>query len=421
VGRKLFLAALALSAALAAGLPAALASSKASASRSADPGVTGTLIRIGGTFPLSGPASRYAAIPLGMKAYFSYINARPGPDGKRGVYGRQISFKFLDDASNPARALPLTRQLVERDKVFAIVGTFGTEQNLAIRDYLNQQKVPHTLVSAGARTWGRDYRQFPYTSGWQPDHVSEGSIYGRHIVETRPNAKIGILYENDDYGRDYVEGLELGLGSKKDLIVDRQAVEATAIDARPELARLRSAGADTFLIFTRPTIALDSFVTANALGWRPQIYLSSIAAMDASLETARQRAPEAVNGTISTTYLKDPASPAWDIDPGMRLFKRLMARYYPKGSTKDQLLLYGMAKAHTFVELLEAAGRNPTRRSLLSAVQQLNAANPFLLPGIRVKTSTTDRFPIEEQKLVRYQDGSWREFGELRSGRTAER
>ncbi len=194
----------------------------------AETGITPKLVTIGGTFPLTGPASGYAPIPVAMKAYFSYINSRKGADGKRGVFGRQILFNYLDDGYNPANSVQLTRQLVEQNKVFAVVGSLGTEVNLAIRPYLNSKKVPQLLNATGATTWGRDWKQFPWTTGWQPDYELEGKVYGQAIARNSPNAKIAVLYQNDDYGKDYLRGLEAGLGAKTSNIVGKEAYEVTA-------------------------------------------------------------------------------------------------------------------------------------------------------------------------------------------------
>ncbi len=230
--RRFMLTALALVAAL--GVTASTAT--------AETGVTAKTVTIGGTFPLTGPASGYAPIPVAMKAYFSYINSRKGSDGKRGVFGRQIVFNYLDDGYNPANSVQLTRQLVEQSKVFAVVGSLGTEVNLAIRPYLNSKKVPHLLNATGATTWGRDWKQYPWTTGWQPDYELEAKIYGQAIARNSPNAKIAVLYQNDDYGKDYLRGLEAGLGAKTSNIVGKEAYEVTAPDVKSQIAKLRATG-----------------------------------------------------------------------------------------------------------------------------------------------------------------------------------
>ncbi len=420
MGKKLLLVG-AMLASLTVALPGAFGKTAAPASTAGgEPGLTDRIITIGGTFPLSGPASRYATIPAGMRAYFSYINASRGrPDRRRGVYGRQIQFKFVDDQYNPAQTVQSTRQLVEQDRVFATVGALGTEQQQAVRQYMNQRKVPQLLVSTGASTWGRDYKSSPYTFGWQPDYVSEGRLYGQHIRATRPNAKIGILFQNDDYGKDYIEGLEQGLGDRKDQIIQRQGVEVTAADSRSQVAQLRQAGVDTWAVFVTPTLTIGALLVADALNWRPQIYLNSVSAVDSFMTVVTQRGgADAAEGLISTQYTKDPANPKWVNDAGMQLFKRLMAKYYPSGNINDGLALYGMAKAHTFVQILQGAGAKPTRASVLRSAARLNTTNnPFLLPGVRVRSTETDRFLISQQTLTRFTGGIFQEFGRLTEGR----
>ena len=370
-------------------------------------GVTAKSITIGGTFPLTGPASLYATIPPAMKAYFSYINARRGPDGKRGVYGRQIIFKYYDDGYNPANSVTLTRQLVEQDNVFAVVGSLGTEVNLAIRPYLNSKKVPHMLVSTGATTWGSDWKQFPWTTGWQPAYQFEGKVYGQSIARNSPNAKIAVIYQNDDYGKDYIAGLEEGLGGKVSNIVAKEPFEVTAPNVSSQIAKLRASGATVFVIFATPTKTIQSYATAAALKWSPAVvYTNSVSATDAFLTIAKTNgAGELVNKTFTTQYAKDPANPSWNNDPAMKLYNQVMAKYYPKGKATDALNFYGVGTAEAFVELLYAAGKNPTRASLMNAFRTWNQKNPFLLPGVKQQNSATNQFPISCTRLIKYTDG----------------
>ena len=229
-------------------------------------------IKIGGTFPLTGPASSYAPIPQSMKAYFSYINARRGPDGKRGVYGRQIIFNYYDDGYNPVNSVQLQRKLIQEDKVFAVVGTLGTEVNQAVQPLLNAAKVPHVLVSTGASEFGKDYAKYPWTIGWQPDYVAEGRLYGTDIRKNKPNAKIAILYQNDSYGKDYVNGFKSALGTAK---VKSQVIAEQAYDLvggttpASQLARLKASGADTLMIFVTPTPTIQSYAILRAIAWKP--------------------------------------------------------------------------------------------------------------------------------------------------------
>jgi branched-chain amino acid transport system substrate-binding protein len=384
----------------------------------ATPGVTAKIVSIGGTFPFSGPASSYAPIPVGMKAYFSYVNAKK-TNGKRGVFGRQIKFNAVDDGYNPAQTVQKTKQLVEQDHVFALVGGLGTEPQEAVTAYANQQKVPQIYVSTGATEWGaRDkHGGHPWTIGWQPDYQAEGAIYGRYIVKNLSNAKIGIIYQNDSYGRDYINGLQAGLGSHKNQIVSQQGFEVTDTSVTNQVIALRRAGVDTVMIFGTPTPTIRTYATMAAVGWKPQnIFLNSVSATDAFMAIAVARAGAAeVNGSISTYYTKDPANPSWANDAGMKLYKSIMAKYAPSNArVTDGLYIYGMAKAYTFVQALRAAGPNPTRAGLMKAVLNMNdKSNPFLLPGVVTKTGERDYFPISQQQLIRFNNGTWNPMGQV--------
>jgi branched-chain amino acid transport system substrate-binding protein len=375
----------------------------------ATPGVSPRLITIGGTFPLTGPASLYAPIPAAMKAYFSYVNARRGPDGKRGVLGRQIDFRYYDDAYNPANTVQLTRKLVEQDGVFAVVGTLGTTPNLAIRPYLNEGKVPQLLVATGATTWGRDWKQYPWTTGWQPSYQLEGNIYGQSIARNSPKAKIAVLYQNDDYGKDYLTGLKAGLGAKAGNIVDAEAYEPTATDVKSQIAQLRASGATVFCIFATPKFAIQSYAIAKALGWAPPvIYTNSVAATAYFLGLAQKSGGgDLVNRTLTVQFAKDPASARWAGDPAMVLYRKVLARYAPQLNATDYNNYYGVAAAEAFVELLTAAGPNPTREGILKAYRSWDQQNPFLIPGNRQHTDATNQFPITGEVIVKFTDGAF--------------
>jgi branched-chain amino acid transport system substrate-binding protein len=413
--RKFIASAVVLVAALALTVPGALGGAGQT------PGVTAKTITIGGTFPLTGPVASYAPIALGMKAYFAYINARRGPDGKRGVMGRQIVWKIYDDAYNPANTVQLTRRLVEQDKVFATVGQLGTEHNLAVRAYLNQQKVPHTLVSTGASYWGTQYKEFPWTIGWQPDYIAEGRIYGLHIKANHNGKKIAVLYQNDDYGKDYLYGLRAALGKAyaDANIVAQEAYEATATSVASQIVRIRASGATILVLLSTPPSTIRAYATAKALGYNPeQIYLNSVSATAAFLNIAVGAAGAAfVNGSISVAYLKDPASPTWNNDAAMKQYRTIMAKYAPSANANDPLYLYGVAKAETFVQALYKAGKNPTRAGLMAALLSLNSDNRFALPGVKQKTSKTDHWVISQMQLERYTHPDWVRFGQLIEGR----
>jgi branched-chain amino acid transport system substrate-binding protein len=372
-------------------------------------GVTAKTITIGGTFPLSGPASLYATIPQAMAAYFSYINARRGPDGKRGVYGRQIVWKYQDDQYSPPQAVQLTRGLVEQTGVFAIVGSLGTEVNLATRPYLNSKKVPQMLVATGATTWGADWKKYPWTTGWQPAYQLEGKFYGQSIARNSPNGKIGVLYQNDDYGKDYLTGLKTGLGGKSSNIVDEEPFDVTVTSVAQQIAKLKASGATIFVIFATPTQTIRAYATANALKWSPVvIYTNSVSATDTFLTLAKANGGgDLPDRTLTVQYAKDPANPSWDNDAGMKLYKSVMAKYYPKGRVTDALNLYGVAVAEAFVELLYKSGKNPTRASLMKAFRTWNQANPFLLPGVKQRTGATGQFPIKCERFIKFTNGTF--------------
>jgi branched-chain amino acid transport system substrate-binding protein len=401
---------------LAAALVVALGIGASSATSAAtETGVTARTVTIGGTFPLTGPASLYAPIPAAMKAYFSYINARKGPDGKRGVYGRQIVFKYYDDGYNPANSVQLTRKLVEEDKVFALVGTLGTAVNESIRPYVNARKVPQMLVSTGASVFA-DASKYPWTGGWQPAYDYEARIFGQAIAHNSPNAKIAVLYQNDDFGAELLNGLKTGLGGKASNIVASESHEVTAPDVRAQIAKLRASGASILVIFTTPKFAIQSYAIANALRWSPAvIYTTSVSATDTFLTLAKSSGGgDLPNKTYTVQYAKDPASPAWDNDAGMKLYKSVMAKYLPSGRVTDGLNLYGVATAHAFVQLLYSAGKNPTRASLMKAYRSWNEPNPFLLPGNRQKTGGADQLPLQCEKIVKFTDGTFQPVSKLK-------
>lgn len=397
----------------------ALGATKTSGSEAATPGVTKTTVTIGGTFPLTGPASLYGPIPKGMAAYFSFINARKGPDGKRGVYGRQIVWKYYDDAYNPANSVQLTNQLILQDKVFAVVGSLGTEVNQAIRPILNQRKIPQILVSTGASFWGLQYKDFPWTIGWQPDYIAEGIAYGKWIRANAPNAKIAAFYQNDDYGKDYLKGLKIGLGAKKTLIVSEQSYEVTDASFGAQIARQKATGADTWVLLTTPSPTAKAIITAKALNWKPDtLVINSVSNVDSVMNAAAARAgADFVAGAVSSAYLKNPTNPKYASDAAVRTYRNIMARYGGGADANNTFHYYGVAKAYDVVKLLYLAGKNPTRESLIKATQKMNWINPYTIKGIKVKTGKTDRFPISQMKLIRFQNGSWTEFGGLIKGR----
>ena len=411
--RKLALALPVLALVLALGAGAALAGSARS---QADPGVTETSILLGTTSPLSGSASAYASVARGANAYFEYVNS------KGGVLGRKITNTIVDDAYNPAQTVQLTRQLVEQDKVFAIFNTIGTEHNLAIRDYLNAGKVPQVFAASGSTTLGRDAAQYPSSIGFQPSYQAEGWVYGKYLARTRPGAKVAVLFQDDDYGTDLLGGLKKGLQRSKVKVVAAEPYSATSADVQSQVAKLKASGADTFAIFAVGKFAIQAYVYANKLGWRPKLVINNIVSSAANVMAIASEGGtnKVVPASISGVFLKDPTDPKWKNDAGIKLYRQILKRYAPGANANDPYHVYGMAAAYTFVEALKKAGKTPTREGLVKAVASLNITkNPFMIPGIFIKTGPNDRFPIEQMLLQRWQKTSWRSFGGLWGYRSA--
>jgi len=378
------------------------------ASGASTPGVTSTEVVIGGTTPLTGSASAYQSVARGAAAYFKYANS------KGGVNKRKIKYIYKDDGYDPARTSEQTRELVQQDKVFAIFNSLGTEQNQATRPYLNAIKVPQLFVASGATTWGTDYKQYPWTIGYQPNYRAEGTIYGRYVAKTSPKARVGVLYQNDDYGKDLLKGLTNGLGSKAKLIVAKQNYDVTDPDVQSQVARLKSARVNTLMLFATPKFAIQTYVYARRLGWKPKVYVNAVSSAANIMGIATNgTSKKQTEGSLSIVFLKDPTDPRWAKDPGIGLYRSIMKRF-KGGPIKDVYAVYGMSAAHTFVETLKKAGKNPTRDSLMKAALRLNIKNdPFLLPGVTVKTSATDHFPLDQARLERYHNGHWVVFGGL--------
>jgi branched-chain amino acid transport system substrate-binding protein len=389
-----------------AGVTAAFAQT---ASRAADPGVTPTSILLGGTTPLSGVASAYSAVARGAKAYFDYANA------KGGVLGRKIDYRYVDDAYNPANTVQATRRLVEQDKVFAIFNSLGTEHNLAIREYLNAVKVPQLFVASGDTSFGADAAKYPYTIGFQPSYQAEGWVLGRYVARAQPKARIAVIAQNDSYGRDLLLGLKRGLAGAKAKVVAAQNYEVTSPDVGSQIAKLKSSGADTLAVFATPQFAIQSYVFANKLGWRPFVLTNAVASaaniMVLASEGGKNRV---VNGSVSVVFVKDPTDPKWQKDAAVKLYRQIMATYAKGANANDVYHVYGMAVAFAAVETLKKAGKNLTRASLVKAVDNLKITNdPFLLPGVAIKTGPGDHFPLNQMFLQRWSNGGWKQFGSL--------
>jgi branched-chain amino acid transport system substrate-binding protein len=393
---------------LLAGAMGALALATAATGAASETGVTSSQVLIGGTTPLSGNASAYQSVAKGAAAYFRWVNAHGG------VNKRKIKYVYKDDGYDPSRTADKTRELVQQDKVFAIFNSLGTEQNLATRAYLNALKIPQLFVASGATTFGKDHKQYPWTIGYQPNYRAEGTIYGRYVAKTSPKARIGVLYQNDDYGKDLLAGLRNGLGKKAKLIRSRQSYDVTDDQVQSQVARLKAAKVNTVMLFATPKFAIQMYVYAQKLGWRPRVYVNAVssAANIMGLATAGTSKKQ-TEGSISIVFLKDPTDPKWKQDSGSRLYRAIMKKH-KGGNPNDVYAVYGMSAAHTFVAALKKAGKNPTRGSIMRAAASLNIKNdPFLLPGMTVRTTRSDRFPLDQAKLQRYHSGHWVSFGGL--------
>jgi len=383
--------------------------------RAADPGVTDTEIVLGGTHPYSGPASAYGNIGKGIGAYFSYVNDHGG------VNGRKIKYIDKDDGYSPPQAVQLVHQMVEQDKVFAIFDTLGTAVNTAIRPYLNQQGIPHMFVATGATTWGKDAKQFPWTIGWQPDYQSEAILYAQDILTNHPKAKIGVLYQNDDYGEDYNVGLKRGLGKHENMIVKMASYETTDPSVGSQIATLKASGADTFMIFATPKFAIQAMVLAAQQSWHPVIYLNNVSAAVPFMNAASKAGgASAVAGVISTIYLKDPANHArYAGDAGMKWYNEIMTKYLPSADKDDGNFLYGVAIGYTMVDVLKRAGKDLTRKKVMDIASNfVEKDNPLAYPGVVIRTSPSSRFPITQMIAAKWLGTDWSPMGILVDTRT---
>ena len=373
-----------------------------------DVGITSNSILLGTTNALSGPAAAYGTIANAENAYFTYVNNNQG-----GVNGRKITFKILDDGYNPAQTVPLTKQLVESDQVFAMFSGLGTQTQTSVRDYLNSKKVPQLFVATGATTWGKDYGSSQWTMGWQPPYQGESRIYAKDVLANHPNAKIGVLYQNDDYGQDYLKGLTDGLGDKASMIVDKEAYDVTAANPFAQLTKLHASGADTIFLFStpKPTIQSLAFITAG-LHWEPVIYLNSVSNPQVYMGIAA-KSGAALKNVTSVGYIKDPTDPQWANDDGMKLYKQVIANC-STCNVNDGFNIYGVAVAYTMVDILKLAGNTLTRANVIKiASSQLNETNPFLLPGVKVTTTSSDHFPIMQEQVITWSGQGWTLQGSL--------
>ena len=391
-------------AALAAALAAAVLvlAAAAGGGTAAEPGLTATSVLLGGTVPLSGEAAAFGSVGPGAKAYFDYVNARGG------VHGRRIEYRFYDDAYNPAQTVQLTRKLVEQDRVFAIFNAVGTANNLATREYLNAARVPQLFVGDGSDAIGRGAARYPWTLGFLQSYRGEGAIYGRDLAARRPGARVAVLLENTELGKDMARGLSRAIAGTGARIVASEAYELTGADVSSQVARLKASGADTLMVFATPKFAIQAVAYAQRLGWKPQLYIASVSIEPGIMAIMRATAPELTRGARSVAFLKNPNDPVWARDPALALYRRALRAHLPGGNPADVYNWYGMTVAWTMVETLRKAGRDLTRARLLRAARSLHLrGNPFLLPGIVLRTSPSVSFPIANVYLYRYDNRQW--------------
>jgi len=370
------------------------------------PGVTATEIKIGNTNPYSGNASAYGTIGRVIGAYFRKVN------DEGGINGRKITYITYDDSYSPPKTVEMVRRLVEQDQVLLVFQSLGTPTNSAIHKYMNQQKVPHLFVATGATKWGNP-QNFPWTMGWQPAYQAEGKIYAQYVLKNVPNPKIGILYQNDDYGKDYLKGFKDGLGEAgQKLIVLEQTYEVTDPTIDSQIVNLKNSGANVFFNITIPKFAVQAIKKAHDLAWKPLHLLNNVStSVDVVLKPAGL---EASRGLITALYTKDPTDPQWKDDPGMKEWRAFMQKYYPEGNTKDSFNVYGYTVAQTLVHVLKRCGNDLRRTNVINHAASIrDLALPLLLPGIKINTSLTDYYPIKQEQLARFDGERWVLFGEL--------
>jgi branched-chain amino acid transport system substrate-binding protein len=374
-----------------------------------DTGASDTEIKIGNTIPYSGPASAYGTIGHVEAAYFKMLNDAGG------VNGRKITYLSQDDGYSPPRTVEQTRKLVEEDGVLVMFNGLGTPPNSAVQKYLNLKKVPQLFVATGATKWG-NYKDFPWTMGWQPNYQGEARIYAKYILANLKNPKIGVLFQNDDYGKDYYAGFKEGLGSKANLIVSEQSYEVTDPTVDSQMVNLKNSGANVFFNITTPKFAAQAIKKAAEIGWKPVHFLNNV-----SISIAGVMIPAGVEngqGILSSFYLKDSSDPQWANDPGMNKWRAFMNKYYPEGNQNDGNNIYGYTVAQGLVQVLKQCGDDLTRENVMRQAANLKDLElDLLLPGIKVNTSPTDFYPIEQVQLLKFVGSRWERFGSILTDR----
>jgi branched-chain amino acid transport system substrate-binding protein len=373
------------------------------------PGVTDSEIKLGSTMPYSGPASAYGTIGKSEAAYFAMINEHGGVDG------RKINFIVRDDSYSPPKTVEDIRQLVEEDHVLATFNTLGTPPNSAIVDYMNENKVPQLFVATGADKWN-DPKRHPWTIGWQPSYRIEARIYGRYILKNLPNAKIAVLYQNDDFGKDYLSGLREGLGAKADkMIVATQSYETTDPTVDSQIVALQGSGANVLVTAAISKMAAQAIRKVYDIGWKPTHFLTNVATSVGMV--MRPAGAEKGVGIISTAYIKDPTDPQWQNTPEYNAWLAWMKKYNTQGNVTDSFTVYGYTIAQNMVAVLKACGNDLTRENLMKQATSIHDLKlPMLLPGITVSTSATDYAPVKQMQLMKFDGTTWKLFGEVLSG-----
>ena len=391
----------------------AATSTGAIAQKKYDIGATDTEIKIGNIMPYSGPASAYGVIGKTEAAYFKKINAEGG------INGRKIKFISYDDAYSPPKAVEQARKLVEGDEVLFIFNPLGTPSNSAIQKYMNEKKVPQLFIQTGTTKWN-DPKQFPWTMGWPPSYQSEGRIYAKYILKERPTGKIGILYQNDDYGKDYVKGIRDGLGAKAaSMIVGEESYETTTPTIDSHVVALKSEGADIFISVTTPKFAAQSIKKVAELGWKPLFILNSVGTSTGTV--MRPAGFENGQNIISATYQKDPTDPQWKDDAGIKNFDAFLMKYFPEGNREDLLLMTGYNVAQTMVHVLKKCGDDLTRANIMKQAASIKSLQlEGLLPGVTINTSASDFAPIKQFQLRKFKGERWELFGDVISSEVGE-
>ncbi|ANW04646.1 ABC transporter substrate-binding protein [Bradyrhizobium icense] len=387
----------------------AASSSGVFAQKRYDPGASDTEIKIGNIMPYSGPASAYGVIGKTEEAYFKKINAEGG------INGRKINFISYDDAYSPPKTVEQARKLVESDEVLLVFNPLGTPPNTAIQKYLNSKKVPQLFVATGATKWN-DPKAFPWTMGWQPNYQSEAQIYARYILKNKPDAKIAVLYQNDDYGKDYLKGFKDGLGAKAaSMIVVEESYEVSQPTIDSNIVKLKSLNADVFFNVTTPKFAAQAIKKMNEIGWKPMHFLNNVSASIGSV--MKPAGFENSQDIISSAYFKDPTDAQWKNDPGMKAWNEFLDKYYPEANRADGSVMYAYNVAQGLVHVLKACGDDLTRANVMkqaASIKDLQLGG--LLPGVKVNTSATDFAPISQVQLMRFKGETWELFGEILSG-----